>query len=427
MVFLRNVPAVTSPSMGVKYLLHKEKKSFIKSKPDYGQCDKEENSNGEGSGSITEIVKLLKESLSCSHYHFHAGNVHVFVPSNNRSGYVCSDFSLKIINDKSYYPTVSHMKCVCTPVIQLQPHGTKFQCSDPALIILPLVVRLDANDEVTCHCSNTNVNEDPVWELLDLNDFEVCSSFIKVKTRHFSYFTAVVHKPYPEASKMIFAGVGGTLDIPEVPGVKVTFPGSAVQYDIQATIKVMYADGPYDVDHSDPTSYALATPVIKLGPSGYKFNTDSIEPVEVQLPLPHGKEIMENCGRPHLMFRQSTTGEGQELKWELFETDYQIIEEEDRRVYVRFSVTHFTFFEGLWVLLDSVIHEAKIGASFFYPNFEFCISFQAFMSDDSGDDSFGLCCLCYKKDTKPESIGNYPAFLGSSGLRMVKSGLMQIK
>ena len=434
MVYIHNITDVTPSSMGVKYLLNKEENSPLQGGPDYGWCDSEDKSKhtllnyGKCFGSIEDIVTFLEKQLSSSHYYFHVDDVHTFIPMDNLcTSYVHSDFGLKIVNDVSYFPTVSCSQCICSPVVHVKPHGTQFHCSYPALIILPLVARLDANDEITCLFSNTDVNEDPVWELLDSNDFEVCSSFVMLETRHFSFFTAVVNKPYPEASRMIFAGVGGTLDIPEVPGVKVTFPGSAVQYDIQATIKVMYADGPYDVDHTDPTSYALATPVVKLGPSGHIFNPDSIKPVEVQLPLPHGKEIMENCGRPHLTFWQSTTAEGQELEWKLCETNYRIFEDEDHRLYVCFSVSHFTFLRGLWGLLDSAIHEAKIGASFFYPNFEFCISFQAYMSEYSGDKAFGLCCLCYKKDTTPESIGNYPVFIGSSGLRMVKSGLLQIR
>ncbi len=374
----------------------------------------------------TEVVSSV-EYHSSSKYHLCVGDVHAFIPRNSFSGYVQSNFGLEIVKDDSYLPTVNPSQCICSPIVHAKPHGTKFCCTDPAIIILPLTVCLEANDVITCLCSDTNINEDPVWEVLNPNEYEVCSSFIKLKTTHFSFFTAVVNKRYPEASRMIFAGVGGMLDIPEVPGVKVTFPGSAVKYDIEATIKVMYADGPYDVDHDDPTSCALAAPVVKLGPTGHNFNPDSIEPVEVQLPLPHGKEIVENCGRPSLTFWQSTTAEGQELEWKFFKTTYRIIEDEDHHLYVCFPVEHFTFFKLFWNVLDSVLYPARIGASFFYPNFEFCISFQAFMSEYAGDGTFGLCCLCYKKGTTPESIGNYPVFVGSSGLRMVKSGLLQIR
>ena len=423
--------------MGVlKCLLNKENKS-LQSRPEHTFLNYEDSSDSISkprkphvfakNHDYTEVVPSVERHLSSSEYHLYVGDVHAFIPMNNCSGHVHSDFGLEIINDDSYFPTVKPTQCICSPIVHLKPHSTKFHCADPAIIILPLMVRSDAHDVITCLCSDTSVNEDPVWEPLNPNDYEVYGSFIKLRTTHFSFFTAVVNKHYPEASRMIYAGVGGTLDIPEVPGVQVTFPGSAVKYDIEATVKVMYADGIYDVDHADPTSYALAAPVVKLGPTGHKFNSDSIEAVQVQLPLPHGKEIVENCGRPYLTFWQSTTAEGQELEWKLFNTTYQIIEDEDHRLYVCFPVTHFTFFQVFWSVLDSAIHEAKIGASFFYPNFEFCISFQAFMSEHSGDETFGLCCLCYKTGTTPESIGNYPVFVGSSGLRMVKSGLLQIR
>ena len=369
-----------------------------------------------------------KYHLTTSKYHLYVGDVHVFIPRNNVNGSVDSDFGLKMINDGDFcLPTVSPTQFICAPIVHITPHGSQFYRTDPAIIILPLNVRLNANDVITCLCSDTNSHEDPVWELLHPNQYKVCGAFVKLRTTHFSFYTVVVNKHYPESRKMIYAGVGDVLEIPEVPGVKVVFPGSAVNYDIEATIKVMYADEVYDVDHNDPTSYALAAPVVKLGPTGHSFDSDNVEPVEIQLPLPHGKEIFENCGRPHLTFWQSTTAEGQELNWKPLKTKYQKIEDEDNRLYVRFSVKHFTFFKALWSVLDSAIHEAKIGASFFYPNFQFCISFQAFMSENTGDETFGLCCLCYRKGTTPQSIGNYPVFIGSSGLRMVKSGLLQIR
>ena len=364
-------------------------------------------------------------SLTSNYHTLFTGDVHAFIPKENLSGHVISDFGLDIIKDDSYAPTVSPTQCICSPIVHITPHRAKFHSTTPAEIFLPFTAHVDDNDTITCLCSDTNINEVPKWQ--ELSDYEVCNSYIKVRTTHFSLFTAVLNKHYPQASKMIFAGIGGTLDVPEVPGVQVTFPSSAVKYDIEATIKVMYADGPYDVDHTNPTSYALAAPVVKLGPTGHEFNPDSIEPVEVKLPLPHGKEIMENCGRPYLTLWQSMTAEGQELEWKLLKTNYRFIEDEDKHLYVCFPVAHFTFFRALWSVLDSVVHEAKIGASFFYPNFEFCISFQAFMSEYSSDETFGLCCLCYKRGTTPESIGNYPVFLGSSGLRMVKSGLLQIR
>ena len=390
-------------------------------------CQRQKQHGCGTSDEIGDFMLLGNHHLSTSKYHLYVGDVHVFIPRNNVSGYVDLDFGLKIINDRDLcLPKVSPTQSTCAPIVQVSPHGSQFYRTDPAIIILPLNVRLDADNVITCLCSDTNPHEDPVWELLHPNQYEVCGTFIKLRTTHFSFYTAFVNR-HPEVRKMIYAGVGGVLEVPEVPGIKVTFPGSAVNYDIEATIKVMYADDVYDVDHNDPTSYALAAPVIKLGPTGHNFNSDNTEPVEIQLPLPHGKEIFENCGRPHLTFWQSTTAEGQELDWKPLKTKHEIIKDEDNRLYVHFSVEHFTFFRTLWKVLNSAIHEAKIGASFFYPNFEFCISFQAFMSENTGDETFGLCCLCYRNGTTPQSIGNYPVFIGSSGFRMVKSGLLQIR
>lgn len=367
-----------------------------------------------------------RHEMSSGDSHISVGNVCAVIPRKNQSGHIHSDFEIKIIEDFDCHPSTITYQCQATPVVLMKPHGATFFSSNPAQIYLPLNVNLKDGDQMICLCSDTGMGERLEWKPLSPKDYAVCGSYVEIRACHFSFYTAVVSKGYPEARKMIYAGVGGTLEVPQVPGVEVIFPGSAVQYDIEATIKVMFADGPYDVDHDDPTSYALAAPVIKVGPTGHQFNTDSKEPVLVRLPLPHGKEIFENCGRPYLTFWESTTAEGQPLEWKLFQAEYRIDVTEDCHS-VCFPVRHFTFFRLLWSVLDSVIYEAKIGASFFYPHFEFYIMFQAFMSENEDDRTFGLCFLCYRMGNPLDNVGNYPIFVGSSGPRMVRSGLLQIR
>lgn len=377
-----------------------------------------------------DIFKGTSESLfsvSSDILHLNAGGVDAFIPRRNASGHETSDFSLKIINNCKYRPNLKPSQKICSNVVYCEPHGARFSLQEPAVLVLPLICNVSDINSISCLSSDTDIEEVPVWKPMNPEDFTICNKHITICTTHFSFFTAIVNKHYPEAAKMIYADVGGTLDVPNVPGVKVIFPATAIKYDIMATIKVMYADGPYDVNHEDPGSLALAAPVVKLGPAGHKFNEDSIESVELQLPLPNGKEIVENFGRTHLTIWQSTTAEHNDLEWECLYTKYQIIEDEDDRLCVRFPVAHFTFFRVLWNIVDSALHEAKIGASFFYPNFEFCISFQAFMSLTDCNETFGLCCLCFKNGANVQNVGNFPVFVGSSGLRMVKSGLLQIR
>ena len=385
---------------------------------------------------IKECLHDVKNfvSVKCSNncrvsraFHVSVGNVSAIIPRHNKSGHIQSDFGIKIIHDALSFPSTNTCQCQASPIVFMKPHGTKFSASDPATIFLPLLVHLKADDEIICLCSDTEMAGKLNWQQMSHDDFTVCGNFIKLRATHFSFYTTIVNKGYPEASKMIYAGIGGTLDVPEVPGVEVVFPGSAVQYDIEATIKVMFADGPYDVDHDDPTANALAAPVIKLGPTGHSFNPESKEKVQLQLPLPNGREIFENCGRPFLTFWQSTSAEGQLLDWKLFQAEHTVHVDDDGIYLVRFSVQHFTFFRVLWSILDSAINEAKIGASFFYPSFEFYIVFQAFMSENEDDRTFGLCFLCHRMGSPLESIGNYPIFVGSSGPRMVTSGLFQVR
>lgn len=373
-------------------------------------------------------VKCPKShQVSSKEFHVSVGNVCAVIPRHNKSGHIQSDFGIEIVHDVSLYPSTNICQCQASPIVFMKPHGTKFFASDPATIFLPLLVHLKADDEIICLCSDTEMAGKLNWQQMSCNDFTVCGNFIKLRAIHFSFYTAIVNKGYPESSKMIYAGIGGTLDIPEVPGVEVIFPGSAVLYDIEATIKVMFADGSYDVDHDDPTANALAAPVIKLGPTGHSFNPESKKKVQVQLPLPNGREIFENCGRPFLTFWQSTSAEGQSLEWKLFQAEHTVHVDDDGIYSVHFSVQHFTFFRILWSILDSAVNEAKIGASFFYPSFGFYIVFQAFMSENEDDRTFGLCFLCHRMESPLEGIGNYPIFVGSSGPRMITSGLLRIR
>ncbi|CAH3015231.1 unnamed protein product [Porites evermanni] len=242
------------------------------------------------------------ESLPDRRRHITLGDICVIIPEENLSGYLQHEFTLDVVEDVSLHPKLGHLHVVASEVIEMEPHGARFYEDDPAVISLPCDVKVGKNDHVICLCSDTGVGQRVKWERMSPKDYNVFASHVEIKAYHFSLFAVVVSKGYPEARKTIRAGVGGCLYVSEVPGVEVLFPETSLLYDIEASIKVLYADKPYNVDHSDADALALATPVVKLGPHGCVFNPDTHDFVTVRLPLPDGKEIQERYGDRQLTF-----------------------------------------------------------------------------------------------------------------------------
>ena len=370
------------------------------------------------------------ESLTDRRRHITLGDICVVIPEENLSGHLQSQFTLEVIEDMSFCPKLSNRQVLASEVIEMAPHGAKFYRDDPAIISLPYDVKVGRNDSVTCLCSNTGMGQRTKWEKLNPEDYNVFSSHVEIRAYHFSLFAIVVTKGYPEARKTIRAGVGGCLYIPEVPGVEVLFPETSLFHDIEASVRVLYADEPYDVDHSDPEAFALATPVVQLGPHGCVFNPDSADFVTVRLPLPNSKEIQERYGNQQLTFWCSSTTEGEDLQWQQFHPRFTHIDNDnDNLCSVYFSVEHFSYFRVLWNIIDTILWEAKIGASSIIPMFQFNVSFQALMSEVSEDGfRFGICVVCYRFGKPLEGIGNFPILVGKCiAPKMLSTGKLQIR
>lgn len=358
------------------------------------------------------------------------GDICAIIPEENLTGHLQSEFTLEVLEDLSFHPKLGNRQVLASEVIQMQPHGAKFYHDDPAIINLPFDVKLGRNDHVSCLYSNTGVGQRPQWEEMNSDDFNVFATHVEIKAYHFSLFAIVVTKGYPEARRKIRAGIGGCLYVPEVPGVEVLFPESCLLHDIEASVKVLYADDPYDVDHSDPDAHALAAPAVQLGPHGCIFNPHSKDFVTVRLPLPDGKAIQESYGNSQLTFWCSPTMDGEDLHWQQFHPKFVHIDNDDDSLCsVYFSVEHFCFFRTLWDIVDTILWETKLGASFLIPIFQFNVSFQALMSEISDiDRRFGICVVCYRFGKPLEDIGNFPILVGKCiAPKMLSTGILQIR
>jgi hypothetical protein len=222
--------------------------------------------------------------------------------------------------------------------------------------------------------------------------------------------------------------VGGSLVVDEVPGVEVRFPETSLLYDIEVSVKVLYADEPYDVDHDDPSAFALAAPIVELGLHGCQFDPLSTELVSIRLPLPNGKEIIETFGDRQLTFWCSSTLENESLNWQQFSPKTVYINTADSNLCsVYFSVEHFTFFKVLWDVIDAILYEAKLGASHFISVFQFYVSCQAYMSESEDGVRFGLCITCSRFGKPLESIGNFPIPIGNHSPKMISTGPLIIR
>ncbi|XP_032235104.2 uncharacterized protein LOC116616958 [Nematostella vectensis] len=383
-------------------------KGSVSSDNDATSCDLEEHCNG--------------------NRHITHGDICVIIPEYNHSGHFKSEFFLEIIEDFSQQPPVKSREMVASEILRLGPHGALFFRTDPAIISLPFDACLSSGDQVICMCSDTGLGETPKWEPINKTQYKVFDSHVEINAYHFSLFAVVIQKGYPRAQRLIRKGVGGCLYIPEVPGVEVNFPETSLLHDIEASVKVLYSDDPYDVDHNDPEAFALATPVVELGPHGCQFNPDTKDPVTIRLPLPNAKEIMSQFGGQQLTFWTSSTLEGEPPVWQQFHPKSVYIDTEDPTLCsVYFSVEHFTLFRALWDTLDAIVYEAKIGASHFVPIFQFYVSCQALMSESEDGVRFGICVACCRFGKPLEGIGNFPIAIGTHPPKMISTGPITIR
>merc|ERR1712059_16571 len=120
-------------------------------------------------------------------------------------------------------------------------------------------------------------------------------------------------------TKRIRKRIGGTLRV-ENRGFQVTFPRGSCPEDIEASLKILY-----DFEPESGSNYALACPIIMLGPHGYEFASGR-KAVEIELPVPHYQEIKTRHPEAKLVVYQSSTREGEPLRWRPLEVYLRVAE-----------------------------------------------------------------------------------------------------
>ena len=207
-----------------------------------------------------------------------------------------------------------------------------------------------------------------------------------------------------------------------------TFPRGSCDLDIDASIKVLYDHVPSEPKAVDEG--CLACPIIMVGPPGYQFNRNR-KPVEIELPVPHYREILENWPRATLTIWQSSTRETDPLNWEQVEVDRLSVHHyRSGLVSISFPTFHFTFFKVVWDILTNKMYEAKMGVSYFYPWISFPMKCQAYMEENPANKAFGLEVICYNAEANPEQIqtSNYKYCVGGSlKPKLVRPGRIHIK
>ncbi|XP_074647770.1 uncharacterized protein LOC141903533 isoform X2 [Tubulanus polymorphus] len=358
-------------------------------------------------------------------------NVAVSIPAKNLSGYANDLFELDIVEDLSYAPDISDRATQASQVVSLEPHGTKFYQSQPAILDIPLAVPVDSGNEIICLCSDSGVGEPTDWCEMDRDCFVLKDDRVCIKTWHFSLFTVIVKKSYPVARRRIEADVGGALRVNEVEDVEVNFPRGSLVEDIDARIKVVYGDEPYCLDFSNDAPRALATPVVYLAPHGCRFRRDATVPVTLKLPIPDCLTIMNRLNlNPHnqITLWCSDTDETEPLQWERIHVDYRIAVGANGNYSLEMNVPHFSWYRAMWDCLASSLYECKIGVSYVYPYIQFSMMCQGMMDENVDSKSFGLEVICYRSDKRFPEVGNYRHRVGGSlRPRMVKPGAIVIR
>ncbi|XP_078610022.1 uncharacterized protein LOC144881137 [Branchiostoma floridae x Branchiostoma japonicum] len=349
--------------------------------------------------------------------------VSVVVPEHNRSGHILAEFSLDILEDGRYLPAEvrdwSRVSVHASSVVSMEPHGAEFYPDEPAVITIPLHAEPSQCDKVVCLSSQTSEGQTPAWETIPESQWHFSDGKVIIKTSHFSLFTVVLRRVYPE-TKMVISTGGGTLKLKELPGVEILFPEGSVHTSMEASMKVLYADPPYGLDEINSPPFAIATPVVTLGPHGYKFSTVT-DPVEVKLPIPDYLQILDRFGQDTMLtVWHSPTNEEEPLAWEKLAVDHRIEEEGENHV-ICFPVTHFSWYRVLWDILATKMHAAKMGVTYFYPYTQFSMMCQALMQEFQTH-TFGLEVICYRSGKPLPEIGNYQHRVGGS----IKPRLMKL-
>ncbi|XP_046990060.1 uncharacterized protein LOC124595385 [Schistocerca americana] len=365
-----------------------------------------------------------------------SGQVTAIIPKINSSGYK-GEFRINVKSGESsnfYRHGLSRSMRVhhVSPVVSVEPHGVHFHESYPALLSIPLSIEPQDEKWLVCLCSNTPDGELPCWKRLPQKDYSYSNGYLVITAGHFSLFTVIMEEPYPEVMRHIRSRRGGRLYLEEVPGVEVVFPQGCLEHDLDAYLRILFDSEPHMLTTGEHHAYALASPVIMLGPHGHQFDQNR-QPVYIRLPVPDYHEIVQHFG-PHVRLSvwQSSTREGEPMVWNRLDVPlkgpYNVSVRGMNIPVVSFPVHHFSFFKILWDVLSTTLYEAKMGMSYFYPYISFSMMCQAFMEESGTNNRFGLEVICYRSDHRLPETTNYRHRVGSSlKPKMVRPGRILVR
>ena len=352
-----------------------------------------------------------------------AGDCRLLLPQENLFLLPSSTFSIFLPEpSQSLAPPTSLRVHHVSPIVQtysLKQSGVEvFPSNSPAYLILPVSVELSNPELLSCLYSDTL--DPPRWLPLPRHCYRFKAGYVLFKTCCFhTLFTVIYNDSEPLISKRIRSRIGGSLI--HSHGIKVKFPRGSCREDTDAYLKILYDTVPDNTAESLQTKNTLACPIIRLGPHGFRVE-ETRKPVEIELPVPLYREILEQFPRAELTVYESSTREGEPLEWRRLELDKQSIHSyKSGYVSISFGVYHFTFFKVVW---NTIV---GMGMSNFLEYASFPMNCKAYMQENPGDNSFGMEVICFNPDS--DSVNsNYPYCVGSNlKPKLVKPGRLIIK
>lgn len=313
------------------------------------------------------------------------------------------------------------------PVVAIEPHGSKFLPSQPAVIYLKHCACSERNQRLVAMCSDTGLGHRPSWHPLDQSDFTINGQFVVIKTLHFSLFTVKMIDPFPEVTCHLEVSQGGTITIPRVPGVRVHVPGTALDRDANVTVRVLYGTEPGGNSQQHP---GLVSPVICITPHGLQFNPYSPEPVTIDLPIPNYSQLSGTFGPlPIKLLYSPDFDSNQSPMWQPWHDSGQLLLNDEGEAILRFTTLHFSYFKAILDQCTSILQEVKLGAVYVYNQlrgFNVHVTCKALMTEIGPDKSFSVTVICYKFGTEPTDVGNYPISLGLAQRKTLRVGEVSV-
>lgn len=414
-------------------------------------------SSGSTSSASTDTESSESSDIECDSLPSPSNGIwHVFNSSQIPDGYTESrgsqlcqvylpnDCTEKIqiheVKDLSLHPKLKDNELLITPVVKITPHGLKFS-SKPAIIVLSHCTKRNHSQPLNLipMCSNTKHYQATEWTSMCIDSEPPCKIFedcVMFKTSHFSLFAVVASYPYPSSSVEVRHGVGGELLIPELPGFSLHVSNNCIEAlsgVVQIRATTYYCDHLYRASDN----LAMASACIGIEPHGMEFNY----PVQITIPIPDYTDII-SCfpeARLELWCSQESTNGSDDTP-----SDWEQVRHIDIHVegsecgnfeVVKFSTSHFSWYELLWTICTSPLQKLGLGAANIYGQLAsraryVAIRFQAFISHPHGKSrTFGLVVTVYKFGDPLTAPSNYPLLVAESGTKRVylKAGDLHVR